>query len=154
MLPILILIACMVLLVVVLGLPLLLGYDSPVPDYFGFGILAVAAAMITWGLGVWWTLIPIAALAVFVIWLDSGGQDAPAGPAPLDHRGWSARTRLRFRLWIAANLAIPALIASPFVLPEGSGSPELFFAGLVIAMTAMSLFRFSFCRSVRRDDLG
>ncbi|HYD11591.1 MAG TPA: hypothetical protein VEC11_01960 [Allosphingosinicella sp.] len=150
MLGLLILFAGLGLLVVVLGLPLLLGSDSPVPDYIGFVILASMIALVVWGMGAWWLLAPIAFLVALTLWLDRAGGEAPVDPAALDERGWSARTRLRFRLWAAALLAPPLLIASLFILPEGSFS--IVVPGLVIAMTAMSLFRFSFTRSIRRDD--
>jgi len=151
MLGVLILFALMVLLVVVLGLPLVLESDSPVPDFIGVFILAAIVAIYVWGGGAWWILLPIAALLAWVVWLDKAGRAAPAAPAALDHRGWSARTRLRFRLFCAANLAIPALIASLFVLPEGSAGAFVV-PLLVIAMAAMSLFRFSFYRAARRDE--
>jgi hypothetical protein len=150
-LHLLILIILMALLVVVLGLPLLLGSDSPIPDYIGFGIVAAAVGFFVWS-GIWWILLPIAFLVALVVWMDSGGQDAPADPAGLDRRGWSARTRLRFGLWCAAILAIPALIASVFILPDGSVG--IVMSTMVIVMAAMSLFRFSFCRSARRDEPG
>lgn len=148
-LEIVILIICMGLLIAVLGLPLILGSDSPVPDYLGFGILAVPVAWFVWG-GLWWILLPIAALVALVIWINRGGKDAPADPAALDQRGWSARTRLRFRLWCLALFAPPLLFASLFVLPEGS--LMLVVPLMVVAMAAMSLFRFSFYRSAMRDE--
>ena len=144
-----ILIICMGLLIAVLGLPLVLGSDSPIPDYLGFGIVAVPVALFVWG-GVWWILLPIAVLVAVVIWMDSGGRQAPADPAALDHRGWSARTRLRFRLWCLALLAPPLLFASIFVLPQGS--LMIVVPLMVVAMAAMSLFRFSFYRSAMRDE--
>jgi hypothetical protein len=150
-LELLILIICMGLLIAVLGLPLILGSDSPIPDYLGFGILAVPVALFVWG-GVWWILLPIAFLAALVIWMDRGGQHATVDPAALDHRGWSGRTRLRFRLWCLALFAPPLLFGSIFVLPEGS--LLIVVPSMVVAMAAMSLFRFSFYRSAMRDEPG
>ena len=152
MLELLILFVLMALLIVVLGLPLLLGSDSLVPDYLGFGIVALAVGWFVWD-GLWWILPPIAALVALVVRLDKGGGDAPAEPASPERSGWSARTRLRFRLWCAASLAVPLLIACFFLLPDGTGV-WVAIPGLVIAMAAMSLFRFSFVRSARRDELG
>lgn len=145
---VLILVACMVLLVLALGLPLLLRPDSPVPDILGGGVWAAMILYGFWMEALWWVLLPILALIGLTVWLDK----ASAGEAPLavDRRGMSARTRLRFRLSRLANLAILALIVSLFVLPAGSTRPYLFPA-MLIGMSAMVLFRFSFYRSWRRD---
>jgi hypothetical protein len=150
-LELVILIICMGLLIAVLGLPLVLGSDSPIPDYLGFGIVALPVAWFVWG-GVWWILLPIAFLVALVIRMDKGGQQAPVDSAALDHRGWSGRTRLRFRLWCLALLGPPLLFASIFVLPEGSLA--IVIPSMVVALAAMSLFRFSFYRSAMRDEPG
>lgn len=150
MLMVLILVVGMVLLVVVLGLPLLLDSDSPVPDYLGFGILAAMIALFIWTMGDWWIMVPILALVALTVRLDRKGRETPADPASLDRRGWSARTRLHLWLWGAALLAIPALFASLFILPQGRAGPVVA-PCLMIAIVASTLFKFGFHRSVRRD---
>ena len=149
MLEIAILIICMALLIAVLGLPLVLGSDSPIPDYLGFFILAAVIAWFVWS-GGWWILPPIAALVALTVWLDRAGRDAPVDSAALDHRGWSARTRLRFRLWCLSLLAPLLLIGSLFVAPQGS--LVILISCMPVAIAAMSLFRFSFYRSMMRDQ--
>lgn len=151
MLPVLTLIACMVLLVLALGLPLLVGPDSPVPDIIAFIILAAMVAAGVWSTGAWWILLPILALVALVVRMDREGRDAPVDHAAAGRARMSTRTRLRFRLWCAANLATPALIASIFILPSGSAG-AIVLPCLMIAMAAMILFRFSFCRSARRNE--
>jgi hypothetical protein len=150
-LQVLILIACMVLLVLALGLPLLVGPDSPVPDVMAFVILAAMIAAGVWSTGAWWILLPILALVALVVRMDREGRDAAVDHAAADRARMSTRTRLRFRLWCAANLAIPALIAALFFLPQGSAGAFVV-PCLVIAMAAMTLFRFAFYRSARRDE--
>ena len=149
MLTALILVACMVLVVVLLGLPLLLRPDSPIPDVIGFGILAAWILFCVWTVALWWVLIPVLGLVGLAVWLDRERPGARAA-ATLDGRGMSARTRQRFRLWRVANVTILALGASVFFLPAGSAG-GLILPGLMIAMVAVALFRFSFYRSWRRD---
>ncbi len=55
------------LLLVVLGLPLLLEPDSPVPDLIGFFILAAMIGVCSWGMGAWWILVPVAALVALAV---------------------------------------------------------------------------------------
>jgi len=147
---VLILIAFVVPMTLLLGLPLLLKPDSPIPDMIGFGLLAVFVGLAVWATGAWWILLPILALASWLVWLDKAGEAAPAAPAAPGRNGWSWRTRLRFRLWVAANAATPVLVVSLFFLPAGSAS-SMVLPGLAIAVTASMLFRFSFWRAARRD---
>ena len=145
-----ILFGLMVLLVVALGLPLLLGPDSRAPAILSFGILAAFVAVTIWFTDGWWILLPIAALIVWVVRWDGKARGAPAPYEPVTRSGMSAATRLRFRLWCTANLAVPMLIAALFMLPAGS-AVAVVLPGIAIAMTAMTLFRFSFYRSALRD---
>lgn len=156
MLLILVLIVCLALLVVVLGLPALLGSDSPGPDVIGFAILAVMVAAIVWLMGAWWVLAPIAALSAWVRWLDKTVGDAPADFAALDEGGTSAGTRTRGRRCAVAIIVAGALFAAIFVLPALAGAAvlDVLIPCLVIALTAVGLFRFSYYRSVRRDDFS
>ena len=152
-----ILIACLALLVVVQGLPAILGSDSPVADGVGFVILAVMVAAIIWFMGAWWVLVPIAGLGAWVHWLDEEVRAGPADPAGLDENGTSARTRARGLRWRVAWIVAAALLVANFVLP-GIGADiavlEILIPGLVIVLVATGLFRFSYCRSARRDDIA
>lgn len=147
---ILILIAIVIPMTLLLGLPLLLRPDSRIPDMIGFGLLAVFVGISVWATGAWWILLPILALASWLVWLDERGQQAPAAPTAPDRAGWNARARLRFRLWCTANAATPVLVVSLFFLPAGSVT-SIVLPGLMIAMAASSVFRFSFYRAARRD---
>ena len=148
MFELLILSLLLVLLVLSLGLPLLLSPDSPAPAIISFCILTAFVAAIIWSTREWWCLLPIAALIFWVVRLD--GKDAGAPVAGLDRRGWSAATRLRFRLWCAAIAAGHLLFAALFLLPFGS-AVAFVVPGIAIAMVAMTLFRYSFYRSALRD---
>jgi len=147
-LELLILIALLVMLVLSLGLPLLLSPDSRAPAIISFCILTAFVAAAIWSTGEWWCLLPIAVLIFWVVRLDGSDREAPLDA--LDRRGRSAPTRLRLRLWAAANLLVPALVASLFVLPAGS-AVSFVIPGMAIAMVAVTLFRFSFYRSALRD---
>lgn len=150
-----ILIVCLALLVVVHGLPATLGSDSPLADGIGFFILAVMVATIIWLMGAWWVLAPIAGLGAWVHWLDRDIRAGPADPAGLDEDGTSARTRTRGVRWRVAVIVAASLLLVIFILP-GVGTDiavlEVLIPGLVIALVAMGLFRFSYYCSVRRDD--
>jgi hypothetical protein len=148
MTEVLILIAVVTLLTLALGLPLLLKPDSLIPDLIVFVLLAAYVAFAIWASGAWWVLLPILALAAWVVRFDDAGPAAPADPF-LDARGMSARTRLRFRLWRIAKLAILVPIAAFFFLPPGNASTIL--ACMTVALVAAQLFRFSFYRAWQRD---
>jgi hypothetical protein len=155
MVPALLLIACMVLLVFLLGLPLLLRPDSPVPDIVALGLLAVIVLAFAWGTGAWWILLPILALAALLAWLDRRDETAlrDAGPDGGEER--SRRTLSRFRLWRAAHHVQFALIVSVFVLPAvgaGKAIGTAIVPCMVIALAMGALFRFAFVRSCRRDE--
>lgn len=150
MITALLLVACMVLLVIVLGLPLLVGPDSPLPDIIGFVILAAMLGAGIWVTGNWWLILPILALVAMVVWLEWVDARTPTAAAMLDKRGMSARTRRRYWLWRVAVLAFLILFASLFVLPAGSAG-RFFIPGVMIAIAAMELFRFSYYRSWRGD---
>lgn len=145
-------IVCVILLIPAVGLPLLLKPGSPVPDYIGLGLLAAMIAFAIWTAGDWWLLLAIAALVALVIRMDRDGQASPVAYADLDRRGWSKRTRLHLRLGCASQLAGLALLGSLFILPAYI-TRTFAFPGMIIVFTAMSLFRLSFYRSWRRDDL-
>ena len=85
-----------------------------------------------------------------VVWLEWADARAPAGAAMLDRRGMSARTRRRYWLWRVAVLAFLILFASLLVLPAGSAE-RIFVPGVIVAIAAMELFRFSYYRSWRGD---
>lgn len=146
----LILILLLVLLVVALGLPFLLGPDSRAPAIISYSLLGAYVAATIWATRAWWVLLPILVLVAWVVRWDRRAQTAPIMEAKLDAKGWSRMTRLRFRLWCAANLAIPALIVSLFVLPAGSAIAFVI-PSMAIVLAAMALFRFSFYRSALRD---
>jgi hypothetical protein len=150
-LPVFLLIALMVLLVLAMGLPLLVGAESRLPDILGFAMLTGIVAVSIWATGAWWIMLPILVLLAWVVRFDRPEGAGPANlPAP-ERRGMSAPTRLRFRLWLAALTATPVLIASLFVLPAGSAGTVVI-PGLVVAMVAATLFRLSFYRAARRDE--
>src|SRR4051812_47720477 len=94
----LILIAGMALFTLLIGLPLLLPRNSPIPDTIGLFVLAVAVLAFAWLEGSWWTLLPVLAIAALVSWMDR----KPEQP-PYPETGMSERSRARFRLWRAAN---------------------------------------------------
>ena len=148
MIEVLILIAVVTLLTLTLGLPLLLRPDSLVPDLIAFGLLAVYVAFAIWASGAWWILLPILALAAWVVRFDDAGPAAPADPGP-DARGMSARTRLRLRLWRIARFAFLVPVAAFFFLPPGNANNVL--ACMTVALVAAQLFRFSFYRAWQRD---
>ncbi len=148
-----IMIAIVLLMPLMLGLPLLLKPDSPIPDRLGFGLLAVMLLFCMWSLGLWWVLLPILALVALVAWLDREGPAPKGAAAAGDGPRLGARLRLRLRLWGAARLASLALIVSLFFLPAGSAS-TIVLPGLMIGMAATTLFRFSFARALRRGADG
>ena len=154
MLSALILFACMVLLVFVLGLPLLLRPDSPIPDIIAFCLLVAMVAAFIWGTGAWWILLPILALVALTVRLD---RPAPAADLPEAGAGMSRPVRLRFRLWRWAIGASFALTISVFVLPavgQGRAVTGVVVPLMMVAMTAMALFRFAFTRACRREADG
>ena len=163
----LILVLCVALLTLSLGLPLLVKPDSLVPDMVAFGILAAVVLAFAWGTGAYWIILPILAVIAFVAWLDGERQSGPAAPAgksgsrqapeggPGDSgTGPSDRTRLRLRLWRAANGLQLALLAGVVVLIATGigGRPFDLVPWLMVAMVATAAFRFSFYRSCRRDE--
>ena len=143
----LILIAGVALLILALGLPLLLRKDSLVPDMIGLGVLAVAILAYVWTFGIWWTLLPVVAIFALVAWMDRKG-----GEKPHPETGMSDRTRLRFRLWAAANglSIIPlALVILAMATRIGAGSvKEVLLPMLLVMLAASSAFRFSYNRSI------
>jgi hypothetical protein len=163
---VLILIVCVALLTLALGLPLLLKPDSLIPDIIASGILAVAVLTFVWGTGAYWITFPIFALVAFVAWLDRGGQNWPRTLASGggDRRaealgagvaGTNGRTQFRFGLWrtairvqMAMGACVVILLAAGFMR-----SLELIVPWMVIVGVAMVVFRFSFFRSCRRDEL-
>jgi hypothetical protein len=152
-----ILTVCLGLFVIVQALPPLFGSDSRLPDGIGFFVLAVMVAAICWLMGAWWVLLPIALLVAWVHWLDKEVRDGPADPAALDEDGTSARTRVRGVRWGTAAIVAASLFCASFVLPGiGAGAEilDLLVPGLVVALVATGLFRFSYYRSVRRDDIA
>lgn len=53
---VLVLIACVALLALMLGLPLLPHEDSLIPDLMTFGLLGMVSLAFLWGTGAYWTL--------------------------------------------------------------------------------------------------
>lgn len=155
MLVALILIVCLGALVVTYGLSTSLGSDSPLPDRIGFFVLAVMVATCCWLIGAWWVLAPVAALVLWVHWLDKDIRDGPADLSTLDERGSSGRTRIRRLRLMVAVIVAAALFGAIFILPATGADfaiLELLIPSFVVALVAMGLFRFSYYRSVRRDD--
>lgn len=163
----LILILCMALLTLSLGLPLLVKPDSPIPDMIAFGVLTFIVLAFVWGTGAYWIILPILALVAFVAWLDREGQSGPVAPAGKGGSrqtsegsrgdggtGLSARTRLRFRLWRAANrLQLAVLVGVVALIATGIGMRSVdLVPWMVITMVATAAFRFSFYRSCQRDQ--
>lgn len=147
---VLILIACVVVLTLLLGLPLLLKPDSPIPDIIGFGILAAFVLFYVWSMGDWWIILPILAVLALMAWLDREGQEA----RPERETGMSDRTRLRFRLWRAAHyvqLALIAFVLISFATGFAATALRPIVSCMVIMMVAGAAFRFSCVRSARRD---
>jgi len=147
----LILIFCLALLTLLLGLPLLLKPDSPIPDMIGFGILTLVVLAFVWSSGAYWIILPILAVAAFVAWLEREGKGGLEGGG--GGTGLSDRTRRRLRLWRAANLLqFVLLVAVVVLLATGIGmrSKDLV-PWMLVTMVATAAFRFSFYRSCRRD---
>jgi hypothetical protein len=141
------LILAAVLFVVALGLPLLLRKDSLVPDMIGLGILGSAVLAYVWSFGIWWTLVPVAAIFALVAWMDREGEEKP-----YPETGMSARTRLRFRLWVAANaLSLIPLALLVLAMATGIGAPTatgILIPSMLVMLVASSAFRFSYNRSI------
>lgn len=144
---VLILIAGATLLTLSLGLPLLLRTDSLVPDMIGLGALAIAVLAYVWSFGIWWTLLPVLAIFALVAWMDRKGEEEP-----YSETGMGNRTRLRFRLWAAANaLAIIPLGLVVLALATGVGAEsveDVLLPLLLVMLVASSAFRFSYNRSI------
>jgi hypothetical protein len=153
MLQFLLLIFCMVLLALALGLPLILEADSAIPDILSLGILAAMVAVYIWGTDDWWILLPVLLLVALTVRLEREGP--PADAMPQSDGGMSRRTRRRFRLWRIA-LCVQAVLlvafATLFMLDQGPVAVAFALPALVIAMVAMTLFRFSFHRACARVD--
>ncbi len=150
----LILILFVALLILALGLPLLVGPDSLVPDIVAFGILTVVVLGFAWGTGAWWILLPILALVAFVVWLERGGDRQAPENGSGGGNGWTSRTTLRFRLWRAANRLQLALIACVLAFSATGFALTAvmpLIAWMVVAMVAAAAFRFSFYRACRHD---
>ena len=134
------------LFIVALGLPLLIRTESHVPDMIGLGILVAAVLAYVWAFGIWWTLLPVAAIFALIAWMD---REPGAQPDP--ENGMSDRTRLRFRLWAAANglSAIPlALVIWAIATGSGAVVKDLLLPSLLVMVVASSAFRFSYNRSI------
>jgi L-asparagine transporter-like permease len=136
--------------VLVLGLPLLLPKDTLVPDMIGLGVLAAAALAFVWLTGVWWTLLPILALAALVAWIDKAGRDPP-----LDESALGERTRLRFQMVRASTrLTLVVLVVVLVAMATEVGGAilvERIVPWLLVAMAATALFRLSYNRACDRD---
>lgn len=164
----LILIFCVAPPILLLGLPLLVRPDSPIPDLIAFGILTLFVLACVGGTGAYWIILPILAVIAFVAWLDGEGQSGPAAPAGKGGSrqtpegsggdagtGLSDRTELRFRLWRAANRLQFALVAGVVVLiATGFGIRTVvnLVPWMMVMMVATAAFRFSFYRSCQRDE--
>lgn len=148
----LILIFCLALLTLLLGLPLLLKPDSPIPDMIGFGILTLVVLAFVWSTGAYWIILPILAVVAFVAWLEREGQGGPEGGGG-GGTALSDRTRRRLRLWRAANLLQLALLAGVVALiVSGIGTRAVdLVPWMLVTMVATAALRFSFYRSCRRD---
>lgn len=163
----LILIFCVALLILSLGLPLLVKPDSPIPDITAFGILTFVVLAFVWATGAYWILFPILVLSAFVAWLDREGQGGPVTPAGKDGSrqtpegsrgdggtGLSDRTKLRLRLWRAANrLQLVLLAGMVALIATGIGMRSVnLVPWIVVTIVATAAFRFSFHRACRRDQ--
>jgi hypothetical protein len=155
LIQVLILIFCVALLVLLLGLPLLLPEGSPVPDMLAFGLLSIAVLAFVWSTGAYWTLLPIAAIAALVAWLDRERGELPREFSPGGGSGVSDRTRLRLRLWRAANRLMMVLLAGiAIALAAGLSATtinDFVTPWILVALVAGAAFRFSYYRSCRRD---
>lgn len=156
----LILILFIALLTLALGLPLLVGPDSLVPDIVSLGILTVVVLGFAWGTGAWWILLPILALVAFVAGLERCGDRQAPQNGSAGRIGWTNRTTLCFRLWRAANRLQLALIACVLAFSAtgfGLTAVTPMIAWMVVTMAAAAAFRFSFycaCRHDRRTLAG
>jgi hypothetical protein len=151
---VLILIVCVVPLALSIGLPLLLKPESRVPDYLGFGALGAAVLGYAWATGAWWMLLAALAIGAFAAWLDrTGPEPAPTVP-PTDERGWSDRTRSRFRRWRLAHYLSVALILGIVIL-VATGVRLVYLdqvaGGMLLSVLASHIFRFSFFNAAERD---
>jgi hypothetical protein len=153
MLQVFLLFLSMALLGVALGLPLILESDSPGPGILTFGLMTAMVALFIWSANDWRILLPVLALVALTVRLE---REGPAQDARPERDGaMSRRTRLRFRLWRTAIYALGALLVSIPILFALDRAPAVFervLPGIVIAMAAMTLFRFSFVRAARRDE--
>ena len=163
---VLILIVCVTLLALALGLPLLLKPDSLIPDIIAFAIVAAAVLAFVLGTGAYWITVPISALVAFAAWLERGGRNWPRTLADggVNRRaegpgagvaGTNGRTRFRFGLWRAA-IRVQMAIGACVVILLATGLTrflELIVPWMAIVGVAMVVFRFSFFRSCRRDEL-
>jgi hypothetical protein len=149
----LILILCMALLILLLGLPLLVRPDSPIPDMIGFGILTFLVLAFVWSSGAYWIILPILALVGFVAWLDREGKSGPESCGG-GECGLSDRTKLRLRLWRAAiGLQFALLVGVVAQIATGIGMRSMdLVPWMLVTMVATVAFRFSFYRSCRRDQ--
>jgi len=154
MLETLVLILIVALLTLALGLPLLVGPDSLVPDIVPLVILTMAVPGSAWGTGAWWIFLPILALGAFLVWLERGdGRHVPENGSG-GANGWSNRTALRFRLWRGANFLQLALIACVLAISAtgfGLTAVRPMIGWMVVTMVAAAAFRFSFQRACRRE---
>lgn len=150
----LILILFVALLILALGLPLLVGPDSLVPDIVALGILTAVVLGFAWGTGAWWIFLPILALGALLVWLERGDDRQVPENGSGGGNGWSNRTALRFRLWRGANFLQLALIACVLAIGAtgfGLTAVKPMIAWMVVTMVAAAAFRFSFYRACRQE---
>ena len=146
---VLLLIAVMVLLVGLLGLPLLVKPESRIPDYIGCGLMAVIVLGYAWSASAWWVLLPVAGVIALVLWLDR--RRIPDEPG-VDGAGRD-RAQQRFLYLRLAN-RIGFLICLGAVVIFGSGARlvpvDVIIGCLLTSLVATTAFRLSYNNAVRR----